>query len=144
MQRISSRLTVVYKRVFPAIWLAMIVVNVAFVAIAWPADSTHRMMAIATPILMAVFGYLIFRWLIFDLVDLVQIDDNTLVIGDERIPISDLEHVHATQFFNPERITLTVKGGRKIAFVPPARFHLFTRHPIAQELMMRMLGSRRI
>lgn len=143
MRRISSRLTVFYKRIFPLLWFGLIATNVVVVAFAWPADSAHQIMAVAIPILMAIFGGLLVRWLLFDLATEVFLDDHDVVVGAERIPIAQIEDLRATQFFNPERITLVLKDGRKIAFAPPARFHLFSQHPVTEELMKRMLSARR-
>ena len=137
MRKISSRLTVFYKRVFPVLWIAMILVNIVALALAWPADAAHRGMAIAIPIMMAIFGYLLFRWLIFDLVDEVFIDGAELMIRnrghEDRIPLANLESIRATQFFHPERITV-VANGTKYTFAAPARLNWLSPHPVAEEL----------
>ena len=96
---------------------------------------------------MAVFGFFTMKKQLFDLVDKVWDDGDTLVIRnkgkEERIVLSNIMSVSGTRFTGPERITLTLREpcsfGKEIAFLPPfRRLPFFTRHPLVRELIERI------
>ena len=142
MRRISSSITFFYKRVFPCLWFGFLALFVcgAVPAVVAKADAWPMLIV---PVFLAVFGYFLFRALLFDLVDEVYLGQDELIVrnrGDEdRFPLSNIINVNASVLVNPERITLTLrepcKFGKEITFSPPMRFAHFTRHPMAAELI---------
>jgi hypothetical protein len=88
------------------------------------------------------------RWLVFPLADEVFLDEDEVIVrknGKEiRFPVRQIMNVDSSMMTNPERITLMLREpselGREIVFSPTHRFHLFSRHPIAEELIARSNG----
>ena len=95
------------------------------------------------PIVMMVFGYVLMRNLIFDLVDEVFLNGDEIIVRNfgemDQFAVSNILNVDSTVTTNPERITLTLKEpcvfGSEVTFSPPMRFWPFGRHPVARELI---------
>jgi hypothetical protein len=152
MRRLSSGLTFVYKWVFPAMLFAILT---AFAAIAVTAshgsqDHFSRMTFIAVPILMAGFGYFVFRKLVFDLVDEVVDEGDSLVVKNrgkrDRIALSDITNVSYTTMINPPRVTLSLRRpsvfGDEVTFCAPFRWMPFAAHPAINALIERIDAAR--
>jgi hypothetical protein len=145
MRRISSSLTLFYKRIFPAVWFGILAIFMcrAVPAAIQGADPVAVAMFVIMPILMASFGYLFFRAWVFDLLDEVYLDNDEMVVrnagGEDRFPVMNILNVSATQFMSPERITLTLREacqfGEDITSSPPLRMFPFARHPLEKELI---------
>src|SRR5215470_18102919 len=107
MERISSRMTFFQKRVFPAVWFGFLFFFVASGLIAGIAEQPAFFLV---PALMAVFGFLLMRALVWSLVDEVYDGGSFLPVrnrGDEeRIALTNIVNVSATIMVNPPRITL--------------------------------------
>ncbi len=103
------------------------------------------------PVVMAIFGYIIMKKMVFDLVDEVWDAGDELVVKDkgaeEHIPLSDIMNISYSMFTNPQRVTLMLRRpsqfGQEISFVPPARVYPFWRSPIVDELIQRVDATRR-
>jgi hypothetical protein len=135
MKRISSRSTVFYKRIFPLLWFGFLA---SFVIVSLSASRRTHGAAIpflVMPVLMAVIGYVLFRRLIFDLVDEVWDDGDVLIVRnagtEERVMLKNIINVGFSTMTNPERVTLTLRDpgvlGKEITFSPPRRFLAFAR-----------------
>jgi hypothetical protein len=148
MQRLSSPSTFFYKRVFPVFWFGFLAVW----TVGWTCGSllTHNLMMLAAlpgPVIMALFGFWLFKTLLFDLVDEVWLDGNQLVVKcrDEssRIDLANVINVNASAMTSPPRITLTLRTGsprlgKAVAFIPAGRnglFAMFKPNPIASGLI---------
>jgi len=152
MRRISSKMTFFSKRIFPVIWFGFLLI---FVTASFPIALTSGEIPPApffiVPVIMAIFGYFLFKKLVFDLVDEVWDDGDTLVVknrGQEvRIALSEIMNVSYSMFVNPARVTLLLRRpsvfGREISFSPPARFSPFSKSPIIDELIDRIDAKRR-
>jgi hypothetical protein len=155
---ISSKMTFFYKRIFPMLWFGFLAF---FVLMAVPVGLAFSKTSNAVPILpflfvpafMAVFGYFLFRSLIFDLADEVMDEGAALTVRKgkdvERIALEDIINVNSTMLVNPPRITLTLRRpcafGEAVSFMPPARFAIasaFRIHPIAEDLIRRIEAKR--
>jgi hypothetical protein len=144
MRPISSRWTWWHKKAFPIFWFAFLGLF-SLAGLRGVIQKQVPALTLLIPVGLAAFGYILMRWLVFPLVDEVWIQEEELIVrnGDkeDRFPISNIINVDASQFANPERITLTLREpstfGREIAFSPPTRWWPFSRHPIAQELLRR-------
>jgi hypothetical protein len=147
MRQISSRMTFWHKRLFPAFWFGFLALWTSFAA---PAiiKGGAPIFILFMPIGMAAFGYFLMRWLVFPLADEVFLDGDDLLVRkndtEARIPVCQILNVDSSVMVNPERITLTLREpcafGREIIFSPTYRFHFFSRHPIAEELIARAHG----
>jgi hypothetical protein len=144
MQRISSSWTWWHKKAFPVLWFGFLGVF----TMGWIPGVVRQEVPAATlliPLSMSIFGYVLFRALVFGLVDEVWIDDDHLVVrnrgAEDRFPITNIVNVDGSFMTNPERITLTLRApsqfGNEIAFSPPHRWWPFGRHPVAKDLIRR-------
>ena len=152
MKRISSRWTYFYKRVFPIIWFGFL----AFFALtsgAFTGKSEHfDFMFIVVPVGMMIFGYLLFKKFLFDLVDEAWDAGDYLVFKnkglEEMVRLENITNVSASKFINPPRVTLTLRTpsrlGKEITFSPPTPFTLnpFWKSPIVDELIQRVNRAR--
>jgi hypothetical protein len=81
MRRVSSKMTFFYKRVFPVFWFGFLILFIAiplFVGGARNAATPFPFLVV--PLIMIVFGFFIIKKLMFDLVDEVWEDGETLLI----------------------------------------------------------------
>ncbi len=151
MKRISSRWTYFHKRVFPVIWFGIL----ALVStVGWTTGKTTHAtdVAVIMPIIMALFGYLLMRYLVFDLVDEAWDSGDYLVFKnkglEETVRLDNIKNVSSSTFINPPRVTLTLRTpnrlGKQITFSPPTPFTLnpFWKSPIVNELIQRVDRAR--
>jgi hypothetical protein len=151
MTTISSRLTVIHKWVVPVFWFGMIVFIIG--AVSADEDARRNPFLVVFPLLLAVFGFLLMKFLLWDLVDEVEDHGDYLVVRNrgeqERIPLSNITRVSGTMMVNPPRVTLRLakagKFGDQIVFTPVMRFRFnpFAKHPITEELSARVDRARR-
>ncbi len=147
MRKLSSSLTFINKRVFPVLWFGFLTVFEIF-GLTEFFDNNGPIFLAILPLVMMLFGYGIMKWLIFDLMDEVYLDGDTLIVrnsdAEDRFPVTNILNVSATLMTNPERITLTLrepsKFGHEITFSPLVRLWRFSKNPIADELMRRAHG----
>lgn len=138
-----------HKRAFPAFWFGFLAL---FICLAVPTiiKGGAPVFILIVPVMLAIFGYGLLRWLVFPLADEVFLDEDDVIVrkGDvtARFPIRQIINVDSSIMTNPQRITLTLREpcalGREIIFSPPTSFRFFSvsRHPIAQELIARIHG----
>ena len=146
MQRISSRMTFYYKRVFPIVMLAALL---AFMIVPFAAGNA-RLEFLIVPLVMLVFGFFIMKMLIFDLVDEVWDAGEALIVRnrseEDRIPLSSIMNVGYSPWVNPPRVTLTLRTpssfGDKVVFCAPVRFLPFADSPIIDGLIRRIDAAR--
>jgi hypothetical protein len=154
MKRISSKRTVVYKRIFPVFWFGFIALFVMTDLL--PGRRTHVEVIpmLLVPVVMAVIGYALFRRLLFDLVDEVWDNGDALIVKnagvEERVPLRNIINIGYSLLTNPERVTLTLRDagpfGKEITFMPLPRsfsFRWLSRNPIIDELIERVDQARR-
>jgi hypothetical protein len=154
MRRISSKMTFFYKRIFPAVWFGFL--TLLFLVIAIPlffGGAQHDpppYPLLVVPLIMIGFGYFVMKKLVFDLVDEVWEDGDSLVVknrGQEgHIALSDIKNVSYAPLINPPRVTLAARVptvfGSQITFMPPMRFVPFTTSPIIHDLIERIDHAR--
>jgi hypothetical protein len=151
MLRISSKTTFLHKRVFPVFWFGFLAVFVAVALIAGPGDRWQSLLFLIVPIFMAVFGYVIMKKLVFDLVDEVWDDGSALVVRnrgqEDRIALSDIMNVSYSPLINPQRVTLMLRKpsifGSEVSFSAPVRFVPFAKSPLVEDLIRRVDAARR-
>jgi hypothetical protein len=102
------------------------------------------------PLVMMAFGFFIMKKLVFDLVDEVWDDGDTLLVKnrgqEERIVLSDIKNVNYSPYVNPPRVTLSLRRptifGEQISFGAPVRLIPFTTSPAIDGLIDRIDAAR--
>jgi hypothetical protein len=154
MKRISSKRTVFYKRVFPVLWFGFLAFFVLADLLASRRTHVEAVPMFLVPVVMAVIGYVLFRRLLFDLVDEVWDDGDALIVKnagvEERVPLKSIINIGYSLLTNPQRVTLTLREagpfGKEITFMPQSRalsFRWLSRNPIIDELIERVDQARR-
>jgi hypothetical protein len=152
MRRISSRATFYYKRIFPIMWFGLLALFVVG-ALVYASDAVQYQPSffLVIPIGMAIVGFFIMKFLVFDLVDEVLDDGDALIIRngsqEERVPFSEIMNVSYSMMVNPPRVTLSLRRpsrfGAKVTFCAPLRFIPFSPSPIIDDLIARIDAKRR-
>jgi hypothetical protein len=153
--RISSRNTTFMKRVFPVFWFGFLALWTVL-AVTGGRQAAHAipLPVFIIPAVMAGFGYLLMRRLVFDLADEVYDEGSALRVrrgdAEERIPLSNIINVSYAGLTNPPRVTLTLRQagllGRQVTFSPVQRLFgplLRTSNPIVDDLIERADAARR-
>lgn len=154
MKRISSKRTLFYKRLFPLFWFGFLAIFVLAALLASRRTHVEVIPMLIAPVVMAVIGYMLFRRILFDLVDEVWDDGDALVVKnagmEERVPLRNIINIGYSLLTNPERVTLTLRDagalGKEITFMPlprPFSFRWLSRNPIIDELIGRVDQARR-
>jgi hypothetical protein len=151
MRRISSRATFFNKRIFPAVWFGFIALSVAFpFFVGHRQNSTPPIPFLFFPAIMALVGFFIMKKLVFDLVDEVWDDGDSLLVKnggqEQRIPLGDIKNVNYSPYMNPPRVTLLLRRatvfGDQITFSAPIRFVPFSTSPTIDDLIDRIDTAR--
>jgi hypothetical protein len=153
MRQISSKQTFWVKRVSPTFMFAILALVTTNGLIEAAQEKSWEILPfVAIPTIIMVFGYFLFRHLVFDLADEVVDAGDALVVKRNgitvTIPLADIVNIDASSFSNPPRIVLALRTetplGRKIAFMPQYRFSLnpFAINPLKDELIVRIDQAR--
>jgi hypothetical protein len=150
MKRISSRFLFLPKIVFPVLWFGFLALFVA--AALLNSNARLPLPAILAPFAMAVFGYVLMKKLVWDLVDEVWDGGDYLLVrngGEEdAVRLSNIMNVSAALLTNPPRITLRLvtpcRFGKEVSFSPERPFTLnpFAKNPVAEDLIERVYRAR--
>ena len=151
MKLLSSSGTYWQKRVFPFLWFGGLGLFMVGGGIMPAGPWQSRLPFVVIPLFMAVFGYTLFRKLLFDLADEVYNLGDTLLVRNKgmevHIPLTNIIIVSASTFTNPPRITLRLREpcdlGKDISFMVPTSFNPFKRNTLANELADRIDALRR-
>jgi hypothetical protein len=100
---------------------------------------------------MAAFAYLIMKKLVFDLVDEVWDDGDSLIVRnagrEERIPLTEIRNVSYSVLVNPPRVTLSLRQptnfGSEVTFCAPLQLVPFSTSPIINKLIDRIDAKRK-
>jgi hypothetical protein len=151
MRRISSAWTFYYKRVFPAVWFGFILLFMGISLFATRYSSEFPLIPfLIGPIVLIVFGFVLMKMFVFDLVDEVWEEGNTLLVKnrgqEQRIELADIKNVNYTVLTSPPRVTLSLRRptvfGDRIVFCAPVRFIPFATSPIIDGLIDRIDTAR--
>ncbi|TCI05285.1 hypothetical protein EZV61_04825 [Corallincola luteus] len=147
MKKISGS-TFYFKKLFPSIWfgfLAFFLVT-SFTAGAQQESKIFLIM----PIFMAVFGFFLFKKLIWDLADEVFDEGDSLLFRkgkkEQRVQLKDIINISYAQMSSPEKVVLLVRSdgpiGKELAFNPPRKFNPFSKNPLVAKLIERVDRAR--
>jgi hypothetical protein len=116
MNRISSSWTYFWKRVFPAIWFVMLLL-MAIAVIASAPSAPALLFPLFVISALSLFAYFLLEHLVFDLVDEVFDNGETLLVKnngqEESIRLADISNVSYTVIVNPPRVTLSLRTQSK-------------------------------
>ena len=136
--------TFYFRRVFPTIWFGFLGL---FIIIAIASGAVEKdLISLIAPLMMMVFGYFLFKKMVWDLADEV-IDAGELLIfrkggKEQRVNFRDIINISYAQMSSPERVVIhtRVEGplGKELAFSLPMRFNPFAKNPLVNELIYRM------
>jgi hypothetical protein len=139
-----------YKYAFPLIWLGFLAFVVA--VIVGDGAAAKDPIALIVPCVLALVGTLVFKRLIWDLVDSVLDGGDYLLVKnrgvEERIPLANIMNISASTITNPPRITMRLVSpgllGSEITFSPIKPFSLvpFARNAIADDLILRVHNAK--
>jgi len=150
----SSKATFYYKRVFPVLFLGILVLFATLGSVAtWRGGNAHFLPFVLISAFMAIMMFRIFRKLVFDLADEVWDAGDALVVRnrgqEERIALAEIMNVNYSPLVNPPRVTLSLRRptvfGDQISFCAPLRLTLTpfsTTNPLIEELIRRIDAAR--
>ncbi len=151
MRRISSKATQFNKRIVPVMWFGFLALFIAIPLFAGPRpDAAFSIPFLLVPAIMAIIGFFIMKKLIFDLVDEVWDDGDSLLVKnrgqEQQVALSDIKNVSYSPYMNPPRVTLLLRRptvfGDQITFGAPVRFVPFSTSPIIDDLINRIDAAR--
>ena len=151
MRRISSKWTFFYKRISPVIFFGFLVVfiGIALLANLRSNSALDNIPFLIVAIVMTVV-FFISKKLIFDLVDEVWEDGETLVgrnSGQEqRIALADIKNVNYSPLISPPRVTVSLRRptvfGDEVTFCAPVRMVPLAPSPVINDLIERVDRAR--
>lgn len=138
-----------HKYLFPTIWFGFLGVMIVFMILPTSGGDASPMF-IVLPLIMALFGYFMFRKLVWDLADEVLDAGDELIFrkGDkqQRVKLSDIINIGYSNMSSPERIVITSRTdgpiGKELVFTPPLRLITFSKNPIVGRLIERVDRAR--
>jgi hypothetical protein len=153
METISSGQTFFLKRIFPVIWLVMVVGIGSVMTFVGAANRQFDPVMLIGPVFMLVIFTILYRKLIRDLADEVRDGGSFLVVRrggvEDRVQLSNVMNVSMSQYTNPPRLSLRLrtpgKFGDEVVFVPKMprfQFNRFARNALAEDLIKRVDRAR--
>ena len=151
MHRLSSTSTFIYKRVFPTIWFGFFGLFF-FGSLVGVIKEGSGFVFLLFPLAMGTFGFIIMKIFVWNLVDEVWDDGESLIVKNRgceaRIDLLNIININHTSFTNPPSVSLTLRApcefGRIVKFSPPRRLLGFSEHPVVTELVQRIDHKRQI
>ena len=151
MRRISSKWTFFYKRISPVIFFGFLVVfiGIALLANLRSNSALDNIPFLIVAIVMTVV-FFISKKLIFDLVDEVWEDGETLVVRnsgqEQRIALADIKNVNYSPLISPPRVTVSLRRptvfGDEVTFCAPVRMVPLAPSPVINDLIERVDRAR--
>jgi hypothetical protein len=149
MRRLSSTMTVFYKRVLPVIWLLFLLLPILTLRMVSTRSGYPLWPSFVPTLMIFIIGFVLYRKLISDLVDEVWLDGDQLLVknrGRQALTaLADVININASTVTNPRRITVMLRTdsrfGRHVTFIPASPIGLmsaFKPDPIATELIERV------
>jgi hypothetical protein len=146
MKQLTSRVTYYQKKIFPIIWFGILGLIVCGAIVTGAVKSGPGIMFILVPASMAVIGYLVMKKLVFDLIDEVYDEGDTLLFREKgkevRVSLADIKNVSYSWRMSPPRITLSIRYmtelGDELTFSPPASFIPLRKNRDIEELIDRI------
>jgi len=152
VERLSSKWTLVSKRIFPVVWIAILAAFAIALTLGRRPGVMLDPVILIAPIAATVIGYLVMKRTVFNLVDEVWDGGDFLLVRnksqEDRIPLENIVNVNYTMLGNNRRATLKLRTasrfGAEVAFMPvaPSWRLSFVKNPILEELIDRVDAAR--
>lgn len=144
MKKISGP-TKFEKRTFPTIWFGFLTIVVVIIMF-----GESSKLEVLFPIIMMVAGYLLFKYIAWDLCDEVFDHGDYLLFrkgdNEQKVWLKDIMNISYAHLSSPERIVIYTKSsgtiGNELAFRLPNRLNFFAKSPIVRELVERVDNAR--
>ena len=134
------------------LWYGFITIFVVTAHSAMVQNGEIKVFFYLVPLCMAVFGYMMLKMLVFDLVDEVWDYGDSLLFKnrniEQHVPLNEIINISLTSFSRPPRMTITLRNagklGKEIVFTPciPASLNPFRKPEIFDELLARIDKAR--
>ncbi len=146
MKKISSPDIYFYKRIFPIFWFGFLGFFVFVLFVVGGNGNGQWRVFVVVPLFLAVFGYFIMKNFVFDLIDEVYDEGNSLLFkkGERelRVDFRDIKNVSYCHFMRPPRVTISVRYetefGKELSFFPLSAMNFFRRDKEIKELIDRI------
>lgn len=152
MTRLSSKWTLISKRILPVAFVAVLAAFAVPTIIGIRSGTIFDPAILIIPVLATVFAFFVMKRTVFNLVDEVWDGGDFLLVRnkgqEDRIPLENIMNVSYTMFGNNRRATLKLRTGcrfgSEVAFMPvaPAWRLTFFKNPILEELIDRIDAAR--
>ncbi|WP_308367665.1 MULTISPECIES: hypothetical protein [unclassified Microbulbifer] len=147
MKKISGS-TFYFKKLFPSLWFGFLAIFLFTSLVSGAAKES--LLSLSVPIIMAIFGVVLFKDLVWDLADEVFDEGDSLLFRkggkEQRVYLNEVINVSYVKMSSPEKIVIQVRSngaiGKELAFNPPIRLNPFSKNPIAEELIDRVDRAR--
>lgn len=151
MKKLSSKGTIFYKRVFPAIWFGFIVFFFLISFFAKHKQESDSAVLLVFSVFMAAIGYLVMKNLVWDLMDEAYDEGSSLLFKNHgksvRVNLTDIKNVSYTVLVNPPRVTISLRQktefGDELSFSPPGSLIPFKKNQDIVALIDRIDMARR-
>lgn len=151
MKKITSTATFAVKTLFPAAWFGFLALFIILVISSGAAEKSFMLLVI--PVLMVVFGFILMKHLLWNVMDEVIDYGDYLVVKyrgqEDVIYLSNIMNVNVFTQQRPPRITLQLriagKFGEEVSFFPITEWNInpFKKNKLAEELISRIDQARR-
>jgi hypothetical protein len=149
MRKLSSKSTFLYKKILPILWFGILVLFVISSQFMGGEDDPGPLFIIM-PVMMAVIGYFILKYFVFDLIDEVYDKGDSLLFknaGKEvQVSLRDIKKISYQTMTNPPRVTLSLRHemdlGKELSFSPPKSLIPFKKNRDIEELIDRIDQAR--
>jgi hypothetical protein len=150
MKRISSKTTFFYKLVFPTVWFGFLGIFIFLSLFGERQADRMDVMLFIVPVFMAAFGYFIMRKLLFDLIDEVYDEGDSLLFKNRRkevrVGLGEIKNVSYSPMVSPPRVTISLRTktdlGDELSFSPPMSVIPFKKSQDIMELIDRIDQAR--
>jgi len=150
MKKLTSRATFYQKKIFPVVWFGILGLIVCGALVTGTVKSGPGIIFVLVPAFMAAVGYLIMKKLVFDLIDEVYDEGETLLFREKgkevRVSLADIKNVSYSSMMSPPRVTLSIRYmtelGDELSFSPSASFIPLRKNKDIEELIDRIDKAR--
>ena len=151
MKKLSSKGTIFYKRVFPAIWFGFIALFLLTSLFAKHKQESDSVVLLVFSVFMAAIGYLVMKNLVWDLMDEAYDEGSSLLFKNHgksvRVNLTEIKNVSYTVLVNPPRVTISLRQktefGDELSFSPPGILIPFKKNQDIVALIDRIDMARR-
>ncbi len=152
MKKISSKMTVYYKVLYPVFWFGFLAIFslASLLGSIFGGEGGPGPWFFLFPVFMALFGYVLFKHLVFDLIDEVYDAGDFLLFRNSgtvvKVFLKDIKNVNYVAIGSPRRITMIVRHetelGKELSFAAPASANPFKKSKDVAELIDRIDQAR--